>query len=340
MQFSIIVPVYNAINTLGRCIYSVENQTYRDFEILIIDDGSTDGSTNDLEKKVSGLNAKIIRIKNAGVSNARNIGIDNSSGEYLLFLDADDELPPKTLSTYASIIKKQNYPDVVFCGFSKVYPSCEEDICLWDTNKVLLNNRCTKEFNPYFSRLIGSVWGKCYKRKTIKSERFNKNLALCEDAEFNFRVFDNANSFIYTNKILYRYYYSLNSTIRIYNPGYIEKYVKALEIIYSEVEKEEIIKNAYEFGATVLNVICFNVIFTECNKQSIIDKITKVKEISENPVFCKTLHNIDLSMLSIKQRITIFFLKNKLYWIMPTFGIVNKYMNKRLYREVKQDESS
>ena len=335
MKFSIIVPVYNAINTLDRCIKSVIDQDYEDFEIIIIDDGSTDGSTIGLENKVTGLNAKIIRINNAGVSNARNIGMNNSSGEYLLYLDADDELPLRTLSIYESIITHHNYPDIVLAGFTKVYPSREEDICLWEENKVLHYDHCVKEFNPFFSRTIGCVWGKCYKRKLIESARFNKELSLCEDAEFNFSVFDKAESIIYSSKILYRYYYTRNSTIRVYNPEYIEKYVESLELIYSEVEKEKIVKNAYEFGATVLNVICFNVIFTENNTESTIGKIDTVKEICEKPVFCRTLKNIDLSMLSKKQRITIFFLKNKLYMIMPIFGVINRTINKRLYKEVK-----
>ena len=98
-KVSVIIPLYNKAHTIERTLRSVFSQTYTNFEVIIIDDGSTDGSTNIIKEEFKDERLKIIVQQNKGVSYARNVGIENAKGDYIAFLDADDEWLPYYLQT-------------------------------------------------------------------------------------------------------------------------------------------------------------------------------------------------------------------------------------------------
>ena len=104
MKFSIVIPLYNKEKHVARAINSILNQTYQDFEIIIVDDGSTDFSYEEV-KKINDPRIKIIRQKNLGVSSARNTGIKEAKNNYIGFLDADDKWKPDFLETIKKLIK-------------------------------------------------------------------------------------------------------------------------------------------------------------------------------------------------------------------------------------------
>lgn len=115
-MFSVVIPLYNKVNEVSKTLQSVFNQTYTGFEIVIVDDGSTDGSIDIINKIIEdstfqSSQLKLIRQSNAGVSAARNRGISESRGKYIALLDADDEWKPEYLTTQAALIRK--------------YPGCE-----------------------------------------------------------------------------------------------------------------------------------------------------------------------------------------------------------------------
>lgn len=331
MLFSIITPVYNAKKTIRRCIMSVTAQSERDFEYIIVDDGSTDGSTDGIEELLTGIRSKVIRVPNGGVSAARNTGLDCSSGEYILFLDADDELTSDALAQYKAAINRPEPPDILFSGFYKVYPKKTAAFALSDNQKVLVNNEKTNEFDPYISRLIGTVWGKCYKKSLIGNERFSESLKLCEDAEFNFRIFEKAKEFLYVNEYTYKYYYFLTSTIRKYNPSYIQMYVEAIERIRESAQTAHRIGRANEFACTVFNVICFNVIFTKQNNQSKSEKMAAVKDVCEQTVFRNVLAEADTDCLSVRHKVPIRAAKKRHYRLLPLLAKMNALLNRLLY---------
>ncbi|HBF44595.1 MAG TPA: glycosyltransferase family 2 protein, partial [Clostridiales bacterium] len=117
MRYSVIVPLYNAESTIKACIESVINQTYKDFELIIVDDGSTDKGgafSDEYAKKFD--NVKVFHVENGGAGKARNIGVSLSKGEYLLYLDSDDEWESsllKNLEEYSS--------DVITFGYKIDY---------------------------------------------------------------------------------------------------------------------------------------------------------------------------------------------------------------------------
>ena len=109
-MISVIIPLYNKEKTVANTIQTVLGQTFRDFEIVIVDDGSTDGSADEVGK-IDNPRIRLIRQQNAGVSAARNKGVEEARGEYVAFLDADDEWKPDCLATQYALTQK--YPD---CG--------------------------------------------------------------------------------------------------------------------------------------------------------------------------------------------------------------------------------
>lgn len=120
MKISIIVPVYNVRDYIIRCIDSLINQTFLDFEIIVVNDGCTDDSIELIKKNYSDSRLKIIKKKNGGVASARNFGVKYAIGDYLLFVDSDDFLEKDALLLLYQEAVKNNH-DLVFCDYYKYY---------------------------------------------------------------------------------------------------------------------------------------------------------------------------------------------------------------------------
>src|SRR5687767_1849902 len=116
MLFSIIIPTYNRASFIEKTIHSVLNQTCQDFEIIIVDDGSTD-NTEDIIKKINNEKIIYLKIQNSERGFARNYGVQHSSGDYVTFLDSDDILLPHHFSNSFESIKKYNHPPFLHLGY-------------------------------------------------------------------------------------------------------------------------------------------------------------------------------------------------------------------------------
>ncbi len=331
LLFTIITPAYNAKESICRCVKSVVNQQEDDYEFILIDDGSTDGTTDGLDKLLNGKNYRIEHVKNGGVSKARNIGLELAQGRYIIFLDSDDELAEGCLKKLKIEIERDEGADIYFLGFKKIYPKREKTELLDKNNYRLECKDNVKEFEPYAARLIGTVWGKCYKKSIILDEKFNNDLIYCEDAEFNYRVFSKARNFIYLNIIGYKYYYSLSSVVRTYNSQSIKKYCEVVQIIYNTYKTEKERKSVDELCAAILNVICFNNIYSSNNKDSLKQKNQTIKNVCENTVFKDVLKNINMSNIPFKHKISVKMMKKKRYIGILGLVVINKIINKVSY---------
>ena len=135
-MFSIIVPVYNVRLYLRECLDSLVQQRYESYEIVIVDDGSNDGSETIVDKYRQYRNVKIIHQLNGGLSSARNTGIDNSEGEYLLFVDSDDYIADDTLFEVEKKIVNNNFPEVLaikayrLTSKGEIAPKIPKDTCI------------------------------------------------------------------------------------------------------------------------------------------------------------------------------------------------------------------
>lgn len=188
-MISIIVPVYNSEKTLRECINSILCQSYCDFEVIIIDDGSTDNSPVICrEMAEQDERVVVIHVENQGVSHARNVGMKKSKGDYICFVDSDDTIKPDYLEyLYSNIVSSA--ADIVTCNFIQENRGGEKRIYkLIDVESEIVNP-CDKIKDCLDDKIYTfTVWGKLFKRTAIGEITFSK-LSFSEDAQFFRRVF-------------------------------------------------------------------------------------------------------------------------------------------------------
>lgn len=164
--FSIIVPVYNVEKYLDKCLASILEQTFKDFECIIIDDGSPDNSNIIIDKYVKlDQRFKVIHQKNMGLSAARNAGLDIAKGDYIVFVDSDDYIADDYLEKFALKIADTD-ADMVICGLIEVYKDYEKNkVFTAESIKVIKQNILADVWPSY-------VWNKCYKKDLFTNIRF------------------------------------------------------------------------------------------------------------------------------------------------------------------------
>ena len=208
---SVIVPVYNVEEYLPRCLESILGQTYRDLQVILVDDGSTDGSSR-LCAEFAERDPRIecIRISNSGVSAARNRGLEAAKGRWIGFVDADDYIEAgfyETLVTHLTHSDKQ----IVCCGVraedtegnrierfkGRRFPAVEQD---FDRDDALL-----RYLNPDTRILYWAVWNKLYSAELLKGIAFENGRVIAEDFDFTLRCFLRSNGLRYIPDELYHY---------------------------------------------------------------------------------------------------------------------------------------
>ena len=165
-MFSIIVPVYNVEKYLDKCLASILRQTFKNFECIIIDDGSPDNSNAIIDKYVKlDQRFKVIHQKNMGISAARNAGLDIAKGEYVVFVDSDDYIADDYLEKFALKIADTD-ADIVICGFIEAYKDYEKNkVFAVESTEVIKQNILADIWPSY-------VWNKCYKKDLFTNIRF------------------------------------------------------------------------------------------------------------------------------------------------------------------------
>jgi len=227
--FSIIIPVYNAAHFLERCLTSVLDQAFTDFEILAVDDGSTDASLAVLQQLAGNVSAlQVFSQANAGVSAARNTGLKVARGQYVLFLDPDDYLAADALT----ILKKQlvSRPDIA-C-FNVLLASYNR------TYAMALNERFARPqllAAPSFLEVIftqggfrGYACNKAYRRATIQGMYFDEHVAYLEDELFNVQLIQRVTTILCLPEPLYVYWQHAESLV---NSGFNPKKVTAVQAV-------------------------------------------------------------------------------------------------------------
>lgn len=210
LKLSIIVPVYNSELYLERLINSVLNQTYEKWELIFVDDASTDMSCKIIEH-FSNIDSRIRLIKNpqnGGPAKARNIGIDEATGEYLGFVDSDDYVSPdyaRVMLDYAV----SNNADIVWCNIKEINDvSFIESVPICEEGKLRKYDRIEALRLFYSDTMgLGSMCNKIYRKSIINKYhlRLNEIRTRAEDWEFNLKVFEQINTMVAIENILYFY---------------------------------------------------------------------------------------------------------------------------------------
>lgn len=206
-KVSIIVPVYNAEKTLNRCVDSILQQTFTDWELLLIDDGSKDSSgyiCDEYSRKDSRI--KVFHKGNGGASSARNLGLDNACGDWVTFCDSDDFVYPDWLNNY--VVNISEGIDLVCQAFE-----CDKTLVYKFKDKKhfgLTYKGCVQDAILLLDKdyIVGYLWVKLFKRSILETHklRFDTRFNFWEDQEFCFRYFSYIKNIVCTEKIGYYYY--------------------------------------------------------------------------------------------------------------------------------------
>lgn len=223
---SVIVPVYNVQQYLEKCVDSLRGQSFKNIEIILINDGSTDGSgalCDALAEKDTRI--RVLHQKNQGVSETRNNGIRCANGEYIVFVDSDDTVDDQYVQTLYQEIAEQDF-DFVICGYRMCYPKhskdvhVESDLCVCGVSQ---NEKTITQI--YNQKLLNSPWNKIYKKKLI-SQYFDSSLAMGEDLVFNLQYLKSVKKMKVISKVLYHYIIRTNSAVTTYKPNRMSNIIK------------------------------------------------------------------------------------------------------------------
>ena len=321
---SIIVPVYNAEKFLKRCVESIIAQSYKNIEIILVNDGSEDKSRELCDEFArKDCRIKVVHKKNEGVSSARNEGINQSKGKYISFVDADDWIERDFLFEMYNKLKQYNV-NYVTCGYNRVY----------ENHNDIINNDLTEELisaNDYIIKILnvqngyGFVHMKLISKDAIEDIRFDTNISVGEDAFFNIKLCKKIDKFLIYNKPLYNYYFNPNSAVRNYDKNYCNKYLNSMNVmndyITNNYSENKVIKNLYNYIAYHILLICVNYCYHPQNSNRSIASLKKVCNID---LFKNSIKNSNYDNLSITRKLSLFSLKHKLYVIMALICIIRQ----------------
>lgn len=256
---SVIVPVFNGQDYLEKCIESIEKQTYKNLEIIIINDGSTDDTAAVCVKlRETYENIHVITTEDAGVSAARNAGIEAAKGEFLTFVDADDRLRPKTLKIlYRCILATK--ADVAGCGFHAW--SSEEDWEAFVSEKYRIHKAGKYKPAEYLSEQLlkgnSRCWSKLYRRSAVGDHRFQTELSIGEDMLFLLKLLPRLKGIAETDYPGYGYFQNPAGAMnREFRSGYMD------QITCWEQAREEILKRDKRLEAQVTALLITGIMLT------------------------------------------------------------------------------
>lgn len=331
MLLSIIIPIYNSEKYLSDCLNSLLDKTNDLYEVLLIDDGSTDQSLCICESFVKIFrNVRLIRKENGGVSSARNVGLEIAKGKYVTFIDSDDRVASNYISEVLSIISCGDY-DCVCYNYTKVFNQKNEDVKPIEVgggpyvfNDVKENIFLRKLIGPYSDyelrhiELLDSFsvcWNKVYKREKLISIFFEdiKKYGTSEDLVFNCEFFRQCRSVYYIDKPLYLYSkynaFSITSSSRC---NLWKKWLVLYNTLSLFVEGNPVFKQAFQnrVGYGLLSL------FLSCSNGKSTFQLAKIiKEAMKEDLYYSSLSVLKLKPLPFKYRLFFWFLRQKMYFL-------------------------
>lgn len=327
---SVIVPVYNMEKFLSRCIDSILGQSYANTEIILVDDGSRDGSLKICRTYEGGYsNIHVVAKENGGVSTARNAGLEIASGDWIMFVDPDDYLEPSCVEELLKGVSSR--VDIVSCScYSREGENClrchffgeDRQFVTFEEKKDLflqLMDIKHGQEGPIMTA-IGVPWGKIYRKSLLEhyNLRFDVSLRRVQDNLFNMYAFYFARKVVYINKPLYNYSYDhIGVFFSSYRPDYVDIYLPVMDARYKAVTKLGLVRDpdlrkAYLNEAMInMGSICKSGIFNPGDRRSYKEKKKHLEEVLKHR-FSKMLMNLHSFPL-------IDTAKYKLFWLMLRF---------------------
>lgn len=311
---SIIVPVYNAQNSLEYCVQSILNQSYKNIEIILVDDGSTDLSSSLCDKFASQHNIiRVIHKMNNGVSSARNYGLNIANGEFILFVDSDDSISSNYVESF---ISESINADLVIGSIEDIYINCDGEIY---KSKIRKHTTISKGVlsEEYYNLLdwLGGPWAKLYRKCIIDKYqlKFDETVGIAEDQLFNFNYYRYIKTYCISTQSVYEYFHrdQVNTLSRL---------------IDNESFNDDIYKMNVEYGFLIKYQVKYpNRIYIH-HLVDLINKYSFDHDTGSFLLFCRRISTLaNLNMLSIKdisvlkKKIIVILLIFRLYWLVALY---------------------
>lgn len=313
-MISVIVPIYNVEKYLDACIESIINQSYRDLEIILVDDGSPDNCSEMCDEWLEKDNRiKVVHKENGGLSSARNAGLSVATGEFIAFVDSDDTIDVNMYQTMMGLFSDE--VDVVICGHQKIDPTDNPVKCdVSNITKKVLNREVLVD--EVFGKLNNSSCNKLYRKASLTNLEFPTEVLHGEDLIFNVKNLINWDCGIICNCEFYHYYTREGSITR----GHFND-KKFLEIVAKDIAKE-IIVNEFPNQLINANKFCFRA------RMNVIRAIYSAKQ-SKNyrDKIIELTNYVNLNFNSVKNTLR---LKEKIeYYLLRYFRMVYRVITER-----------
>lgn len=328
-KVSVILPIYNGEKYLNRCIDSVLNQTYKNIEVICLNDGSKDNTLNILTS-YNDKRIKVIDKKNSGVSDTRNIGIKSATGDYITFIDADDFYKNNFIETMVNYIEKYNV-DIIRCNYEVINNNNQ----LIETG--ILSTYCNKKYskkeikeNILPATLKGNIPCFCYlllmKKEVIKNIFFPIDIHMMEDVVFYIELLTTSKSLYVCEDTLYTIMFNENGATNSH-----ENYERNIfNVIETNKKIKEILKNKkLDNKQNIINININNLnaisdfIFKHylyVNKNTIL----LCKKLANNNDFIEILNTTNLSLINFQKRKILQYIKNKSFIKLSIFFKLRK----------------
>lgn len=341
VKVSVIIPVYNVEKYLERCLQSVSNQTFKEIEIICVNDGSTDNSLEILNSFTQRDNRIIVLDKiNTGVSDCRNKALEIARGQYIMFVDSDDWINVNMIEKMYFLMREYDL-DLSICSYFREFigHSKEKKFNLpkfnfYMNNEVKMLMRkligpLNEELsNPEYLDALGTVWGKIYKTDVIRKNNLKfidlSEIGSAEDVLFNIYFLNHSNAVIFLNQPLYHYWRANNSSITSsYNGSLVNQRQHFFEYLNQFIMVNELSK---DYIKSLNNRISISVLglglneLSEDNQISLLKKYKNFRSILNQPYIIKSNHELELGYFQLHWR--LFYLFNKLRLTILSFGMI------------------
>lgn len=348
-MISIVIPIYNTEKLfLEKCIQSILQQSYKEFELLLMDDGSKDEYREYLDQfLILDHRIRVTHAANQGVSAARNQGIKLAQGEYIAFIDADDWVE-KDFLQQAVCYMEENQLDIVIGAVRNQYKDKSEIKGITSKNKItvyeeiniqkvikqIISCSATQDVPELKNCMMGAVWCKLYRRDAIQSHKFNETIKIAEDSLFNVEVLSEAKRVGIAKDVWYNYRINSNSALKRYRSDYCKEIEQTLNAYRSLIKKQKAplwdeyyLRVMKEFSTMMYQYV----LHPEC-PMSMIEKCCYVKKTLDKPIWKEAFKKCNRDQLDKKHKLQLILGKKKLsMFILGFYYIASKKNQKKLF---------
>lgn len=344
-SISIIVPCYNVEGYLHKCVDSLIAQTYRNIEIILVDDGSPDSSGAICDEYVAkDKRIKVIHKENGGLVSARNAGYDTATGDWIMYVDGDDWIDADTCERMMNAARQYGEDiDIVFWKCSvelgnnsikgKWEWPCTEKAKLYEDDECKELARNTLVYKAGIATAYCKMINASYAKKfNIRHDDRLKQGA--EGLEFSLRAFYYARKALFVNAYSYHYLFNPNSISKKIDERNTQYLIDCFNVIQEDIEKfdnkQSFKKALYQRVVYVLIAIAMSTYFHPANKDSLTTKIRKYSDvINNNALFKASVHKCDTDGMDRQRKITLFFIRAKMYFMLHLISKAKQMMLKK-----------